>query len=122
MQLLRQGWTERYRIEGNNDTHQRSMKKICVGSRVSQDESAKLEFHQGLNYPITTKNSTACKILRIALVGKASSVAHENMILWRTGGAPQKLRHKNRVSVAHRTMRHRIKVFCGAYDPAAPQK
>jgi hypothetical protein len=31
------------------------MKKICVGSRVSQDESVKLEFHQDLNYPITTK-------------------------------------------------------------------
>jgi hypothetical protein len=64
------------------------------------------------------------QLLKVALtlVGKASSVAHENMILWRTGGAPQKLRHKNRVSVAHRTMRHRIKVFCGAYGPAAPQK
>jgi hypothetical protein len=44
------------------------------------------------------------------LVGKASSVAHENGLLWRTGGAPQKRRHKNKVSVAHLAVRHRIKV------------
>jgi hypothetical protein len=51
-------------------------------------------------------------------------------------GAPQKLHHKNKVSVAHRPVRHRIKVFCGAleivhhrnkkfcdaYGPGAPQE
>jgi hypothetical protein len=44
------------------------------------------------------------------LVGKASSVAHENKILWRMGGAPQKRRHKNKVFVAQWPVRHRIKV------------
>jgi hypothetical protein len=44
---------------------------------------------------------------------KRDSVAHAR---------PQKLRHKNRVYVAHWTMRHRIKVFCGAYGSSAPQK
>jgi hypothetical protein len=32
-------------------------------------------------------------LLQGPLVGKASSVAHQKMILWRMGGAPQKLRH-----------------------------
>jgi hypothetical protein len=30
------------------------------------------------------------------------------------GGAPQNSRHKNKVSVAHRPMRHRKSYFCGA--------
>jgi hypothetical protein len=52
-----------------------------------------------------------------ALVGKGSSVAHQKSILWRTGGAPQNSRHKNKVSVAHRPMRHRKSYFCGAPPP-----
>lgn len=38
------------------------------------------------------------------------------------GGAPQKLRHKNKVSVAHRPMRHRIKVSVAHVCLGAPQK
>lgn len=58
----------------------------------------------------------------MSLVGKASSVAHQKWILWRMGGAPQKLRHKNKVSVAHRPMRHRIKVSVAHVCLGAPQK
>jgi hypothetical protein len=57
-----------------------------------------------------TRNSHIAIIL-LSLVGKASSVAHENSILWRMEGAPQKRRHKNKLSVAHLAVRHRIKVF-----------
>jgi hypothetical protein len=38
------------------------------------------------------------------------------------GGAPQKRRHKNKVSVAHLPMRHRIKVSVAHVFLGAPQK
>jgi hypothetical protein len=60
--------------------------------------------------------------LKSTLVGKASSVAHEKVILWRTGGAPQKHRHKNKVSVAQSPVRHRIKVSVAHMVTHAPQK
>ena len=49
-------------------------------------------------------------------------MAHQKWILWRMGGAPQKRRHKNKLSVAHQPMRHRIKVSVAHVLLGAPQK
>jgi hypothetical protein len=41
------------------------MKKICAGFHALRDESAELEFQQGLSYPIIKKNTMDHKIMRI---------------------------------------------------------
>jgi hypothetical protein len=54
-QQHKQGWIEHDSKEGNVGTRQRMMKRICADSHALRDESAKLEFHQGLSYLIVTK-------------------------------------------------------------------
>jgi hypothetical protein len=64
-QQLRPELIERDKKEGNVGIHQNLLKRTCVDSHVSHDGSEKLEFHQDSSYPIVSRNSMACKILRI---------------------------------------------------------
>jgi hypothetical protein len=64
-QRLGPEWIERDKKEGNISIHQKLLRKICVGSHVLRDEFEKLESRQDSSYPIVSRNSMACKILRI---------------------------------------------------------
>jgi hypothetical protein len=49
----------------NVDIHQKLARRIYAGSLALPDEFPKLKYLPASSYPIATKNSMDCKILRI---------------------------------------------------------